>query len=286
MSGRRDRLIPLFSTSAIDLLACGLGAVLVLWVLTLGAPKATDEGESQAGFGEVRLRQFGVWHFDTLRITSNDFSIDRIDTAEQDRFIRGRGTSDPYIDLIAQRNSESRKYELRASSGNGRLAIETRTSNDSEKFAGEVTVRLAAVTTKVTMNIAFEICEQGDQTHYIEVRRIDFRRPTITRYVFHCERDARSTFAAPPRDSAPTWQKAFVESLRQHVSLWQPSPVEYLIYADCGARQSIDITYNRNGTLNVGVRPNNNASDVVDGEKTTRRLAKWVGAPEAITGNR
>lgn len=282
MSRRRDRSIPLFSTSAIDLLACGLGAVLVLWVLTLSASKPTDASESQAGFGEVRLRQFGVWHFDALRITSKDFSFDRGEPTEQDHVIRD--VSDPHIDLYALRNSaEPRKYEF-THSGKGRLAIEALTAKDDEKFAGEVTVKLAAVTSKLTVNVSFRICEQAGETHYIEVRRIDFRRPAITRYIFHCEDDARRTFGAALPGNSPDWQKAFVESLRTEVSLWRPTPVVYFVYPNCNVRQSVDITYNRNGTLDVGVRRLSDASDVIDGEPTIHRLAKWVGAPATMTG--
>ena len=60
---RRREGFELFSTSAIDLLACGLGAVLVLWLLVFGNEGGAMDGDRPLGGGEMRIRQFGPSHF-------------------------------------------------------------------------------------------------------------------------------------------------------------------------------------------------------------------------------
>jgi hypothetical protein len=281
----RRRDIALFSTSAIDLLACGLAAVLVLWVLTLGSSARSDAGERQAGYGEIRLRQFGVWHFEALRIKSADFSLDRASGSSSANPSKAvvSGT-DPHIDLMALQNVGVWNRELISGGNRGRIVTETSASKgSSDPFAGEIALTFDGVMSNVSVELALEICT-ASETHYIEVRRLDFRRPRTTRYVIQCKDQARETFRNPLGVGAPDWQKAFAEALRTDASLWKPTPVEYLVYDDCDLPQTLLITYKRDGTVNVKLTPRVGASREIDGAQSLDLLAKWASAPPATTG--
>jgi hypothetical protein len=297
---RRRREIVLFSTSAIDLLACGLAAVLVLWVLTLGGGTRSETGEREAGFGEVRLKLFGVWHFNAIRLRGSDFSILNADSSTSsqlpaDAILDG---TDPHINLIKLQGASRWTRILESVTGNGgKIAIETRTweksaSGKDAPFAGEVTVRFLGVRSSVSVDLAISICEATDETHYIEARRIDFRRPKIFRYVFQCETAAnamfKGKFKVPSKDDKTEWQTAFVDKLRSDVSLWTPNPVEYLVFdgAKCAPSQpqSLNIEYRTDGTVNLKLNPRAGASYEIDGKSTLELLADWAAAPPSVSG--
>ncbi|WP_418024658.1 hypothetical protein ACNKFW_02000 [Paracoccus sp. TD-10] len=281
---RRRTTIQLFSTSSIDLLACGLGAVLVLWLLVFGNEGGAYDGDRPLGAGEMRIRQFGVSHLMGFQIPPS-YVLERID------YRRANGTEvsetvvPATVGLFEDACSTTGQGErfvahLRETGGTGRIEIGCKAS---EAFAKEVAIRFEEMTGGVKVEFVIESCK-ASEVHYLEMQKLDRRGVNEDRYVFHCASFADRALA-PDRTPQKEWEENFLTQIQSELGTmcprdpW-PTPFRYRVY-DCSNTRDItfEVSFSGDGLVRL-VEPDMAAdpvrSDTLGGSPIREWIAGWA----------
>jgi len=282
---RRREGIQLFSTSAIDLLACGLGAVLVLWLLVFGNQGGAMEGDRPLGSGEMRIRQFGVSHlvgFEIRGYTLESFVREGVNSAVETAI---PADFEPGKAFVSNRNkfctNMGNRWSFKATyveiDGDSRIEISCQASDE---FAREIAISFSDMRAAHEVGLTIKTCHAGE-IHYLEMQSIDRRGVSDARYVFHCEGTAHTALSSPPTS---VWERFFHAQIQQEVERMCPpdsweKPFNYMVF-DCDRNipLSMGVKFTGDGAVRF-VEPDLNLSapevDTVNGTDIRTRIVTW-----------
>ena len=283
----------LFSTSAIDLLACGLGAVLVLWLLAFGNEGGAMEGEKALGGGEIRIRQFGVSHFIGFEIQGYSRRELILERAGRD-FVPGKPNpndfkqGEAFLDKQGFCTSLGEKWRFKATyieiGGESKIEVSCRASAE---FAREVTIGFTDMRAAHNVGLTIETCGAGE-VHYLETQTIDRRGVNDARYVFHCDEAANLALdTVPPTPPVPKekeWEEFFRAQIKREVErmclpdTWE-KPFNYMVF-DCATNIPLSMAVRFTGDGAVRFVPpdaNPDAPEVntIMGTDIRSRIVRW-----------
>lgn len=285
---RRKEGIQLFSTSSIDLLACGLGGVLVLWLLVFGNQGGAETGDRLLGSGEMRIRQFGTSHLVGFEI--NGYTLRRFEKIGVDG-TKETGLPPSFIPAEAFDQSKARAFCTNQGNrwrfvatyvedgGSSEIEVSCRASDD---FAREITIGFSDMRASHEVNLTIETCS-AHEIHYLEMQSIDRRGVNEARYVFHCEVDAKAALTNAP-DSR--WERFFQVQIAQEVARMCPpdgweKPFNYRVF-DCSFNVALDmgVRFTGDGAVRF-VEPTPNPStprlDTIEGASIRESVVNWSG---------
>lgn len=267
------------------MLACGLGAVLVLWLLVFGNDGGALEGERPLGSGEIRIRQFGTAHLVGFELDGYGFTS----YSHQNSL----GKIDTNVNNFDPRSSFSTKCSsaglgahfsalFRKTGGISEIEVDCKAS---DAFAKEVSIRFSEMTGPADVSLYLVSCNQGDEVHYIEIQTVDRRGVNEARYVFHCVGAADSALKEVPPDSKK-WLVNFRQQVQGEISAmcptdgWAP-PFRYRVY-DCSANVPLNlaVAFSGDGAVKF-VEPNPSGPpallNTINGSNISERIVHWSG---------
>ena len=268
----RDREIALFSTSAIDLLSCGLAAMLVLWVLLLGNRAGGHTGDREVGSARFTITQFKLSHISKITV---DPSFTTLVTSPLPPGIFPNPAVPAEVNVAIGRSWEL-IYE-RPSDG-GRIQIKRSESGD---FG--VRVEVAYLALKRPAKVVFQLlpCNAPGEAHYLEVDSTDASGMHERWFGYHCESAFEKFVSDPPASSPPKWLKNFQTSLQTDPRMWKQA-FRYEIVTDCKLPANVAVAFGEDGNLRASL-PKGDVK-VVRGAPVAVQLANWAGAPRSVTG--
>lgn len=288
---RRREGIELFSTSAIDLLACGLGAVLVLWLLVFGNEGGAMEGEKPLGGGEMRIRQFGVSHlvgFEIEGYSLRHFVLEGVNVAPDKRMPKNFNPTKAFLDSQGFCASMGNQWRFKATyveiDGDSKIEVSCQASSD---FAREVTISFSDMRAAHEVGLTIETCGVGE-VHYLEMQSIDRRGVNDARYVFHCDAAADAALntipPTPPIPKEREWEEFFRAQIKIEVErmclpdTWE-KPFNYMVF-NCAANipLSMGVRFTGDGAVRF-VEPDVNKAapevSTINGTDIRSRIVRW-----------
>ena len=254
---RRRETIQLFSTSSIDMLACGLGAVLLLWLLVFGNEGGAIEGERPRGSGEMRIRQFGEAHLRGF-IVPDGYTLQSYSYRKANGFEVDDASGPVSTELLfaekCNKAGRGARFEARYRKAGGTSEIEVR-CKASNAFAKEVSIRFNDMSGAAKVGLIIHSCI-ANEVHYLEMQALDRRGVNEKRYVFHCSGPANEALNAD-RASAEDWERNFRTSLGNEIrtmcptDAW-PSHFLYRIY-DCNNNSDLEfgVSFSGDGAVSL-----------------------------------
>lgn len=212
---KKRNSIEIFSTSAIDLLACGLALAAVLWVLGVpGGGLAGGGGSSHFG-AFLRIQQFDQFHFKDIEINGNgikwaaDYS--KSDNAFVQQNIEGlkSNITKGHTILLTFANPDSTS---------AKITVSVRKS--TTLFAGEVSVRFEGVAGDLNIQFSVKPCRAPTEEHYLELFKVDRTGISRLQYLWQCENELKNQLnqlkeakKEVPKYQLPNWLKAYLKAL-------------------------------------------------------------------------
>lgn len=244
---RRKEGIKLFSTSSIDLLACGLGGVLALWLLVFGNQGGAETGDRPVGSGEMRIRQFGTSHlvgFDINGYTLQRFERIGVDGTRETGLPPAFKPEEAFDRIKAKAfcTNQGNRWRFVATyvedGGSSEIEVSCRASDD---FAREIAISFSDMRVSHEVGLMIETCS-AHEIHYLEMQSIDRRGVNEARYVFHCEGDARAALRNAP---GSPWERFFQAQIAKEVKRMCPpdsweKPFNYRVF-DCSFNVALEM---------------------------------------------
>lgn len=282
---RRKEGIQLFSTSSIDLLACGLGGVLVLWLLVFGNQGGAETGDRPLGSGEMRIRQFGVAQLKSFEIEGYQLieavreGIDSpptpIDLAEFN--------GNEVFDHPSFCTSQGRRWRFIAVyleiDGDSRIEVSCRASED---YSTEITVSFSDMRQAAEVEMQLVAVNYASLSH-LEVDSFDRRNMNTTRHVFQCEFVADYLLREDPEFD---FDINFRTQIRNEVDNMCPGdvfepPIDYRVF-DCSPTLPMHavVRFTNDGAVRF-IAPSEQPAfpelDTIYGTPIRDRLVAWSG---------
>lgn len=285
---RRKEGIQLFSTSSIDLLACGLGGVLVLWLLVFGNQGGAESGDRPLGSGEMRIRQFGTSHlvgFEITGYTLRQFERIGVD-GTRETGLNPSFKPEQAFDASKARafcSNQGNRWRFVATyvedGGSSQIEISCRASDN---FAREIAIGFSDMRASHDVGLTIETCSAHD-IHYLEMQSIDRRGVTESRYVFHCEEDAKEALRNPPSSA---WERFFQAQIAREVERICPpdgweKPFNYMVF-HCNVNVSLDmgVRFTSDGAVRFiepAPKPTTPELDTIEGASIRESVVSWSG---------
>ncbi|NKI59605.1 hypothetical protein HCG46_15125 [Labrenzia sp. PO1] len=281
---KRRATIQLFSTSSIDMLACALGAVLVLWLLVFGNEGGAHDGDRSRGNGELRIRQFGVAHLlgfslPNYVILSFSYRDERGNVSHNATAFNPRQSFNNYC----AKTGVGKRFTARFRKKGGGSEVEI-SCQASDAFAKEITIRFENMSSAAKVGVFISSCK-ASEVHYLEMQSIDRRGVNESRSVFHCRDGAQSALRATRRPTA-VWETHFRSRIQSEINAmcptdnW-PTPLHYQVY-DCGLDRNLEleVSFSGDGAVRL-IEPDPKGSpprlDTLNGVSIRDRIVGWAG---------
>lgn len=265
---RRGREIAFFSTSAIDLLSCGLAGMLVLWVLLLGNRAGANDRDREAGSARFSIGQYGTSHLKELMVDPG-FAPTPL-TISVGKFVGG----DAHRIDLGRSKSWTLTYE-RASDG-GILEIE---KQDSSDFALKIMVSFISLKRPARLRFDLEACPSASELHYLKLDTTDANGMTSDWFGYHCGNDFEKIIRSPRSTQRP-WFVNFAKALQTEAKLWRP-PVRYVVSLPC-PKTNFDVLFAEDGVLRASF-PTGNVTTLM-GRSIPENIAHWATVPRGVSG--
>lgn len=288
---RRKEGIELFSTSSIDLLACGLGAVLVLWTLVFGNEGGALSGERDLGSGEMRIRQYGTSHLEGFELAGYDLVqvvLTNRDGTKETFAASDFTPADPFPTQSAfsaskwcRSGGNSKRFTATYRETGGASVIEV-SCRASVEFAREISISFKDMRAAHKVGVIIKTCAAAE-IHYLEMQSIDRRGSNDARWVLHCKGFADRALGAPPSSA---WERFFQARIKAEVEKMCPpdgweKPFHYRVFRCAGnIPLTTGVRFTGDGAVRfVGTAPNPASPelDTIDGDDVRDRIVAWSG---------
>ena len=225
--------IPGFSTSAVDLLSCGLAAMLVLWVLVLGNERNPLRGVAAVGNGSFVLSQFDVFHVLDVKIDTEmvfeslqsrgvpevllqssqlsqvlaDCQLASSANRTECHFLKNLkmgaalGSIKNEIDINLRSMPKGPKEDWTVTYSVLRSTTKLKISKDSAgEFAGRVRIDFVDVDRPITLRIGIETCTDSNNFHRMILSKVDGRGlGSPETVIFQVQKSIVSVFKQPQK---------------------------------------------------------------------------------------
>lgn len=288
---RRKGGIELFSTSSIDLLACGLGAVLVLWLLVFGNEGGALTGERNLGSGEMRIRQYGTSHLEGFELEGYELVqvvLTKRDGTKETYPASSFTSADPFPTQSAFNNTKwchsggnSRRFTATYEEPGGKSVIEV-SCRASVEFAREVSISFEDMRAAHKVGVIIKTCA-AEEIHYLEMQSIDRRGSNDARWVFHCKGFADGALGKSPSSA---WERFFQARIKAEVEKMCPpdgweKPFDYRVHKCAGnVPLTTGVRFTGDGAVRfVEPAPNPAAPELgtINGDDVRDRIVAWSG---------
>jgi hypothetical protein len=270
---KKRNSIEIFSTSAIDLLACGLALAAVLWVLEMPNNGLAGEGESSHFDAFLRIQQFGIFHFQGIEINGNG--------------INWKANYNSWDNVFVQQNIEGFKSDitkgptipLTVTNPDNTLAQVTVSVRKSELFAGEMSVRFEGVVGDLNVQFRVRPCMMNNEVHYLELFKVDRTGISRPQYLWQCENELESALNQRFSSATPKWLKAYHKGLNGNSTSLHRSNMEIHTWNgnECFHGQNLSIKLTGDGRLVQ--QTYNNSSRELDNSEFWKKLEDFAKRP-------
>jgi len=216
---KKRNSIEIFSTSAIDLLACGLALAAVLWVLEMPNNGFAGEGESSHFDAFLRIQQFGIFHFQGIEINGNGTKWEANYNRKKNTFVQQN------IEGFNSNITKGPTIPLTFTNPDNTPAKVTISVRKSEHFAGEMSVRFEGVVGDLNVQFRVRPCNSSVEVHYLEIFKVDRTGISRPQYLWQCE-DKLESALKKKLSSAPKWLKAYHKGLNGNFTFWHRPKME------------------------------------------------------------
>jgi len=270
---KKRHSIEIFSTSAIDLLACGLALAAVLWVLEMPNNGLAGEGESSHFDAFLRLQQFGIFHFQGIEINGNGIKWEANYNRRYNAFVQQN------IEGLNSNIIKGPTIPLTFTNPDNTKAKVTISVRKSEPFAGEMSVRFEGVVGDLNVQFRVRPCRSGSEVHYLELFKVDRTGISRPQYLWQCEDKLESALNKKLSSSAPEWQKAYHKALNGNYTPWHRPKMEIhtLNGNECYNGQNLSIKLTGDGRLVQ--QTYDNPSREPDNSKFWKKLEDFAKRP-------
>jgi len=270
---KKRNSIEIFSTSAIDLLACGLALAAVLWVLEMPNNGLAGEGESSHFDAFLRIQQFGQFHFQGIEINGNGIKWEAKYNRWNNAFVQ--------LSKIGKLEPKTKGHTilLTVTNPDNTDARITVSVQKSKLFAGEMSVRFEGVVGDLNVKFRVRPCMSSKEVHYLELFKVDRTGISRPQYLWQCENALKLALKHRLSSSEPDWLKAYHKTLNGNYTPWHRPKMEIHTWNGnkCYDGQNLSIKLTGDGRLVQQIY--NNTSIIPDDSEFWRKLEDFAKSP-------